>query len=52
MVYRDRILDESEEDQEEEEEFFSDVADSVFKVGQWCLEMFQNHEKMLPNPAH
>ena len=22
------------------------------KVGQWCLELFQNHDKMLSDPAH
>jgi hypothetical protein len=40
MVYKDRLIDKNEEEQEEEEEFFSGVADSLFKVGQWCLELF------------
>jgi hypothetical protein len=40
MVYQDRLIDKNEEEQEEEEEFFSGVADSLFKVGQWCLELF------------
>jgi hypothetical protein len=28
------------------------VADSTFRLGSWCLELFSNVDKLLPNPEH
>jgi hypothetical protein len=52
MKYRERNQDDDIEEQEEEEEFFAEISEIVDKQGQWCLELFANHEKMLPTPEH
>jgi hypothetical protein len=42
-----REVDPSGEDDEEaaeEEDFFSQVADSVFRAGQWTQELYGHHE--------
>ena len=33
--------------QQEEEDFLSEVADSVGKLGNWCMQLYLNHEKIL-----
>lgn len=52
LKYRDRLVNRLEEEQEEEEDFFSAVAFSINRVGQWCLELFMHHDKMLPSLEH
>ena len=53
--FRDRPDENSEaplEELEEEEEFFTLIAEITDKIGQWCLEIYQNQEKMLPTQEH
>jgi hypothetical protein len=38
------------EEQEEEEKFLSSVAESISKLGKWCLQIYLNHDKLLPSP--
>lgn len=40
IYFRERNFKANEEEQDEEEEFFSKLALSVFRVGQWSLELF------------
>lgn len=53
IKYRDRQMQDGgvDEKQEEEEDFFAEVSESVMRIGLWSLELFQNHDKMLTNPA-
>ena len=34
-------------DAQEEEEFFETIAEIVAKLGSWCLELYQDLDKML-----
>lgn len=38
------------EEEEDEELFFSQLSFSVFRVGQWALELFQHQDKLLHSP--
>lgn len=40
-----------DEEQEQEEDFFAEVSESVMRLGLWSLELFQNHDKVLTDPA-
>lgn len=50
MTYRERNQDRFIDEQEEEEEFFSQLAEIVFKIGQWCLELYGHEDKLLTSP--
>ncbi len=52
MRYRERQEDGDLVEQVQEEEFFTEMSEIVDKLGQWGLELFGNHEKMLPTPEH
>ena len=52
MKYRERQEDGDLEEQVQEEEFFTEMSEIVDKLGQWGLELFGNHEKILPTPEH
>ena len=52
MKYRERQDDGDIEEQEQEEEFFTEMSEIVDKLGQWGLELFGNHERMLPTLEH
>jgi hypothetical protein len=34
--------------QAEEEKYLSALSESILKLGQWALQLYMNHEKMLP----
>lgn len=34
--------------QDEEEKFLVSVAETVLKLGKWALQIYGNHDKMLP----
>jgi hypothetical protein len=42
MKYREINPTNYEDEQQEEEEFFSQVADAVFRLGQWSQELYSN----------
>lgn len=53
--FRDRPTENDldiQEEQDQEEEFFVELSEIVDKLGQWCLELFQNEEKLLPTREH
>jgi hypothetical protein len=51
--YRDRPDEEAPlDDQEDEESFFACLADVAGKLGEWCLEVYSNEEKLLPLIQH
>ncbi|CDW81505.1 exportin-t [Stylonychia lemnae] len=52
--FRERPSEDSDlqEEQENEEEFFEAVSEIVDKLGQWCLEIYQNQDKLLPSVQH
>ena len=50
IKFRDRLQVDGDVDEDEEEDFFSEVSESVMRVGLWSLELFQNHDKVLTNP--
>lgn len=38
--------------QDEEEKFLVSVAEAVLKLGKWSLQIYGNHDKMLPDLQH
>lgn len=53
MKFRERPGEDADADEvEEEEEFFELMSEAVDKLGEWCLELYQNHEKLLPSIQH
>jgi len=38
------------DEQDEEEKFLGSVAESILKLGKWCLQIYGNSDKMLPDP--
>ena len=47
---RDWNDNQDEELQETETEYFTQVANSIFGVGQWSLQLYLNHTKILQSP--
>ena len=35
--------------QDEEEKFLTSVAESILRLGKWCLQIYGNSDKMLPD---
>ena len=52
MKYRERNENDDYDEQMKEEEFFFILAESVNKLGQWCLDLFNKADKLLPTQEH
>ena len=50
LRYRNRH--DGSEEEEDEEHFFAQLSFSVFRVGQWALELYQHQDKLLQSPQH
>ena len=35
--------------QDEEEKFLTSVAESILRLGKWCLQIYGNSDKILPD---